>query len=80
MTAVADLPKLEYVFDHILKIDPGFQAGRAQLYGGALASLRPKELGGNPEKAHSHFEQAVRFWASSSWPTCKSATSRRLWE
>lgn len=61
MAAVADLPKLEYVFDHILKADPGFQAGRAQLYAGALAALRPKELGGNPEKARRHFEQAERY-------------------
>jgi tetratricopeptide (TPR) repeat protein len=61
MTAVADLPKLEYVFDHILKAEPGFQAGRAQLYAGALASLRPKALGGNPEKARGHFEQALRY-------------------
>lgn len=61
MTAVADLPKLEYVFDHILKADPGFENGRAQLYAGALASLRPKELGGDPEKARGHFEQAMRY-------------------
>ena len=61
MTAVADLPKLEYVFDHILKADQGFQTGRAQLYAGALAALRPKELGGNPEKARGHFEQAIRY-------------------
>jgi hypothetical protein len=61
MAAVADLPKLEYVFDHILAANPGFQAGRAQLYAGALASLRPKELGGNPQKARVHFEKAMRY-------------------
>lgn len=60
MAAVANLPKLEYVFDHILKADPGFQSGRAQLYAGSLAALRPKALGGNPEKARDHFEQAMR--------------------
>lgn len=63
MTAVADLPKLEYVFDRILKLEPGFQAGRAQLYAGALASLRPQALGGNPVEARGHFEQALRFSA-----------------
>lgn len=61
MATVADLPKLEYVFDHILGIDPGFQGGRAQLYAGALESLRPPALGGNPEKARNHFEQALRY-------------------
>jgi hypothetical protein len=57
----ANLPKLEHIFDHLLELEPGFQAGRAQLYAGALASLRPKELGGDPEKARRHFEQALRF-------------------
>ena len=61
MTAAADLPKLEYIFDHILELDPAFQTGRAQLYAGALASLRPEALGGNPKKAREHFEQALRF-------------------
>jgi len=61
MTAAADLPKLEYIFDHILEIQPGFHDGRAQLYAGALASLRPQAAGGNPEKARNHFEQALEY-------------------
>jgi len=61
MAAIADLPKLEYLFNHILKQDPGFRAGRAQLYAGALAILRPPALGGQPDKARGHFEQALRF-------------------
>lgn len=60
IAAVADLPKLEYVFDYILTTDPVFEAGRAQLYAGALAALRPKALGGDPDKARGHFEQALR--------------------
>ena len=61
IAALADLPKLEYVFDHILAAEPDFQAGRAQLYAGALAALRPRALGGNPEKARGHFEQALNY-------------------
>jgi hypothetical protein len=58
---VADLPKLEYVFEHVLDQDPGFGDGRAQVYAGALAALRPPSLGGNPEKARGHFEEALRL-------------------
>lgn len=58
--AIADLPKLEYLFAHILKLDPGFRAGRAQLYAGALAISRPPALGGQPDKARGHFEEALR--------------------
>ena len=61
IAALADLPKLEYVFDFILAAEPDFQAGRAQLYAGALAALRPRALGGNPEKARGHFEQALNY-------------------
>jgi len=60
-SAIADLPKLEYVFDHVTKLEPGLQDGRAQLYAGALASLRPAALGGDPEKARRHFEDALRY-------------------
>jgi hypothetical protein len=58
--AVADLPKLEYLFDHILSIDPAYRKGRAQLYAGALAALRPPALGGDPDKARAHFEAALQ--------------------
>ena len=57
--AVADLPKIEYIFAHILELDPGFRKGRAQLYAGALAALRPPGLGGDPDKARKHFEDAL---------------------
>ncbi|MEA3277691.1 MAG: TRAP transporter TatT component family protein, partial [Pseudomonadota bacterium] len=59
--AVADLPKLEYVFEHIIGLEPGFRDGRAQIYAGALAALRPPALGGDPQKAQRHFEDAQRY-------------------
>ena len=61
MDALANLPKLELLFDHILSQDPGFRAGRAHLYAGALAILRPAALGGQPDKARGHFEEALRL-------------------
>ncbi|MFZ1538795.1 MAG: TRAP transporter TatT component family protein [Chromatiaceae bacterium] len=61
MDALANLPKLELIFDQIIRQDPGFRAGRAQLYAGALAILRPAALGGQPDKARGHFEEALRL-------------------
>ncbi|MBP6242696.1 MAG: hypothetical protein KA377_00805 [Chromatiaceae bacterium] len=61
MDAIANLPKLEFLFAHILSQDPGFRAGRAHLYAGALAILRPPALGGQPDKARGHFEEALRL-------------------
>ncbi len=61
MDAIANLPKLEFLFAHILSQDPGFRAGRAHLYAGALAILRPTALGGQPDKARGHFEEALRL-------------------
>ncbi len=59
--AVAALPKAEAMLQRIVALQPDFERGRAQLYLGALLSLRPAALGGKPELARQHFEQAIRF-------------------
>ncbi len=59
--AVAALPKAEAMLQRIVKLRPDFERGRAQLYLGALLSLRPAALGGKPELARQHFEQAIHF-------------------
>ncbi len=59
--AVAALPKAEAMLQRIVELQPDFERGRAQLYLGALLSLRPAALGGKPELARQHFEQAIRF-------------------
>jgi len=61
MDAIANLPKLELIFDQIISLDPNFHGGRAHLYAGALAILRPPALGGKPDKARGHFEEALRL-------------------
>lgn len=59
--AVAALPKVEAMLQRIVELQPDFERGRAQLYLGALLSLRPAALGGKPELARQHFELAIRF-------------------
>lgn len=57
--AAADLPKVEAVLDRVVAIDEGFERGQAHVYLGALRSLVPPALGGNPERGRAHFERAI---------------------
>jgi tetratricopeptide (TPR) repeat protein len=59
--AVAALPKAEAMLQRIIALQPDYERGRAQLYFGSLLALRPAALGGKPEQAREHFEQAIRF-------------------
>ncbi len=59
--AAASLPKAQYMLERVVALDPGHEQGRAQLFLGALLSLRPASLGGKPEQARRHFEQAIEY-------------------
>ncbi len=60
-SAIADLPKVELLFEQIIKLDPRYERGQAQLYLGVLRTLRPPALGGNPEIGRQHFELAIEY-------------------
>ena len=60
-SAIADLPKVELAFEQIIKLDPGYDRGQAQLYLGVLRTLRPPALGGKPEIGRKHFENAIEY-------------------
>lgn len=59
--AIAELPKVELLLERVTAVDPGFEQGRAQLYLAILRSLIPPSLGGKPERARVHFEQALAY-------------------
>ncbi len=59
--AVAELPKAERLLQKVVNLDPAYEHGRAQLFLGALLSLRPAALGGRPEQARAHFERAIEY-------------------
>jgi tetratricopeptide (TPR) repeat protein len=61
--AVAELPRVQYLLERVVRLDPRYEQGRAQLYLGILLSLRPASLGGKPEQARRHFEQAIAISA-----------------
>ncbi len=57
--AVAELGRVEAIMARVIALDEGYQYGQAHMYMGVLNSILPASLGGKPEVARSHFEQAV---------------------
>jgi hypothetical protein len=60
-TAIADLPKVQYALEHLLKSGGEARAGNINTYLGILNTLRPAALGGEPERGRAYFEAAIRI-------------------
>lgn len=59
--AIAQIPKLTAMFEQSLSLDEPYDQGGAHLYLGVLSSQIPPSLGGKPEQARAHFEQAIKL-------------------
>lgn len=59
--AIGDLPKVRASLQRVVALDPEYDDGGAQLYLGVMGTLLPPALGGKPEKARVHFENAIRI-------------------
>jgi len=57
--AVAQLPKVKILFNWVLRYAPNYDNGTAQVYMGVLESQLPPSLGGRPDLAKMHFENAI---------------------
>ena len=57
--AIADLGRVEAIMNRVVEIDEGYEFGQAHMYLGALNSILPASLGGQPDKARVHFEKAI---------------------
>ncbi|MEQ3722668.1 TRAP transporter TatT component family protein [Alcanivorax sp.] len=57
--AVAELGRVDAIMERIVALDEGYQYGQAHMYLGVLNSILPASLGGKPEQAKAHFEEAV---------------------
>ncbi|UXI66597.1 TRAP transporter TatT component family protein [Tahibacter amnicola] len=57
--AIADLPKVQLIFERILALSPDYEAGAPNMVMGVLHSLRPESLGGKPELGKTYFEKAI---------------------
>ncbi|MDQ7090211.1 MAG: TRAP transporter TatT component family protein [Methylococcales bacterium] len=61
MNAVAQLAQVKTIMMQLVKLDEGYQYGAGHLYLAVLESLLPPALGGKPDVAKQHFEQAIKL-------------------
>ena len=57
--AIADIPKVQAIFDRVVALDESYEAGQPFMVLGVLHSLRPANLGGTPDKGKASFERAI---------------------
>lgn len=59
MDAVAELPRVQALFERVIAIDAKYEKGMPQLYLGVMNSLLPPSLGGKPEVASRYYEESI---------------------
>lgn len=59
--AFSDLPRVDALMNRVLELDPEFHHAGPHLFLGAFYGGRSRMLGGNPDKAREHFEQALKI-------------------
>ncbi len=59
MNSLAELPRVEALFDHYLDISGDEVNGSVYTYMGILLTIMPPALGGKPEEAREYFEKAI---------------------
>lgn len=63
MNAVAELAQVEALMRRVVALDESHDAGGAHMYLGALTTLLPEALGGDPAQGREHFERAIALSA-----------------
>ena len=59
--AIAELSRVELIMKRVVELDEGYEHGQAHMYLGALNSILPASLGGQPDRAREHFERAIEL-------------------
>jgi len=59
--AVADLPRVEALFQRLLELDEGYYYAAPHVFLGVFFGGRSRMLGGRPEEAKAHFERALEL-------------------
>lgn len=59
LNARAKLGHVTALMQRVVELDEEYEFGQAHMYLGALNSILPASLGGNPELAREHFDKAV---------------------
>lgn len=60
-SAIADAPRVERLMNRVLKLDERYFFAGPHLFYGVYYGGRPRMLGGDPLKAQSHFEKALKL-------------------
>jgi hypothetical protein len=60
-SSMADLPKINLIMHRILELQDDYEQGNVHLYLGVFDSQLPASMGGKPEQARKHFEQAINM-------------------
>lgn len=58
---VASLSRATQLMEFVARHNPTYDNAGAHLYLGAIASILPPAMGGQPEKAKEHFERAIKL-------------------
>jgi len=59
--AMIDLTKVQILMDRVLQLDETYFHGSTHLYFGSIWGLKPRMLGGDPEKAKEHFDRNLEI-------------------
>ena len=59
--AMIDLTKVQILMERVLKLDETYFHGSTHLFFGSVWGLKPRMLGGNPEKAKEHFDKNLQI-------------------
>jgi hypothetical protein len=59
--AMIDLTKVQILMERVLEIDETFFHGSTHLFFGSIWGVKPRMLGGDPEKAKEHFERNLEI-------------------
>lgn len=58
---LADLSKVQAMMEFVIRRDPGFYYAGAHVFQGSIHGSMPPMVGGKPELAKKHFEEAIRL-------------------
>ncbi len=59
--AMIDLTKVQVLMQRVLEIDETYFHGSTHLFFGSIWGIKPRMLGGDPEKAKEHFERNLQI-------------------
>ena len=59
--AFSDLPRIDALMNRAVELNPDFHYAGPHLFLGAFYGGRSRMLGGNPDRARNHFEQALKI-------------------